>query len=33
MFEPYNIGSVVFKKDWEFTPQCQEKVVDLCEKL
>jgi hypothetical protein len=33
MFDPDNVGKPVLTKDWEFTPACQEKVVELCAKF
>ena len=33
MFNPDDIGSAVFAENWQWTPQCQDKIVTLCGKL
>jgi len=33
MFDPENIGKSVLKDGWNFNPTCQQKVVELCDKL
>jgi hypothetical protein len=30
MFEPENIGKAVYQDGWVFSPECQEKVLEVC---